>query len=216
MFRDSKTFEQISSKVTSLLFDYGDFPERESILESLNIVKNPTYVNFKGQGVVTINGQTIDFSKLDGDIAISSPLIDSIEDVKVTGKGVMTIENLTSFNTFDDKSFFVIYLGGFHNTTRRNFIKLIHKNNPDTSFYHFGDIDAGGFYVLSHLRRMTNILFIPYKMDKHTLIKYAEFTKKLTQNDKERLKRINEPDFKETIEYMLENNCKLEQEAVKD
>ena len=63
---------------------------------------------------------------------------------------------------------------------------------------------------------MTNILFIPYKMDKHTLIKYAEFTKKLTQNDKERLKRINEPDFKETIEYMLENNCKLEQEAVKD
>lgn len=216
VFRDSKTFEQISSKVTSLLFDYGDFPERESILESLNIVKNPTYVNFKGQGVVTINGQTIDFSKLDGDIAISSPLIDSIEDVKVTGKGVMTIENLTSFNTFDDKSFFVIYLGGFHNTTRRNFIKLIHKNNPDTSFYHFGDIDAGGFYILSHLRRMTNILFIPYKMDKHTLIKYAEFTKKLTQNDKERLKRINEPDFKETIEYMLENNCKLEQEAVKD
>lgn len=216
VYRDSKAFEQVSSKVTGLLYEYGDFPERDSILESLNIVKNPTYVNFKGQGVITIGNQTIDFSKLDGDIAISSSLIDSIENVKVTGKCVITIENLTSFNSFDDKSFFVIYLGGFHNTVRRNFIKLIKQNNPDTTFHHFGDIDAGGFYILSHLRRMTDINFKPYRMDKDTLIKYAEFTKKLTANDMDRLSRITDPDFKDTIEYMLKNNCKLEQEAVKD
>ena len=214
VFRDSKLFEQISSKVTSLLYEYGDFPERDSILEGLNIVKNPTYVNFKGQGSITISGQIIDFSKLTGDIALSSSLIDSIENVKVTGKGVMTIENLTSFNTFNDDSYFVIYLGGFHNTIRRNFINLIYKNNPNTSFYHFGDIDAGGFYILSHLRRMTNINFIPYKMDKETLMEYSDYTKKLTTNDRERLKRIQEIDFKDTIDYMLKNNCKLEQEAV--
>lgn len=214
IFRDSKLFDRIRSKVVNVLFEYGDFPEKDQVLENLNIVKNPTYVNFKGAGVVVICGQRIDLSSLRSDIAISSAMLADIEKIEIAGDSVMTVENLTSFHTADCSDMFLIYLGGFHNRIRRDFIKKIHRQNPGVAFYHFGDIDAGGFYILEHLRRQTGIDFIPFKMDLETLKKYQDYAKKLTENDQDRLKRLKCSEFDEVIEYMLDNNCKLEQEAV--
>jgi hypothetical protein len=214
IFNDSKIFERISSKAVNLLFDYGDFPEKEQVLENLNIVKNPTYVNFKGAGTLILAGQRIDLSTLRSDIAISSSLLEDIGRIEITGKTVMTIENLTSFHTADSKDIFLIYLGGFHNRVRREFIKEIHRQNPRVAFYHFGDIDAGGFYILEHLQRQTGIDFRPYKMDVKTLKEYHEYAKRLTDNDRDRLKKLRSCGYDEVIDYMLDRNCKLEQEAV--
>jgi hypothetical protein len=214
IFKDSKVFERISSKVENLLFEYGDFPEKNQLLKNLNLVKNPTYVNFKGAGSIELSGQTIDLSKLRSDLAISSSMLPDINKIKITGRAVITIENLTSFHTTDCSDLFVIYLGGFHNSVRREFIKGIFKQNPGVPFYHFGDIDAGGFYILEHLKRQTGIEFQPYKMDLETLMEYQEYSKKLTNHDRERLMKLRESQFKEVISYMLENDCKLEQEAI--
>ena len=41
---DSKAFEKIRSKVVALLYEYGNFPDRETLLADLNIVKNPGHV----------------------------------------------------------------------------------------------------------------------------------------------------------------------------
>ena len=79
---------------------------------------------------------------------------------------------------------------------------------------HFGDIDAGGFYILQHLRNKTGIAFAPYCMDVKTLKANIQYTKKLTENDKKRLAVLAETEFGETVEFMLEHNCKLEQEAM--
>ena len=214
LFSDSKTFERISSKVVNLLFEYGNFPEKDQVLESLNLIKNPTYVNFKGAGSIVLSNQKIDLAALSGDIAISSIMIDSIEKIIVTGSIVMTVENLTSFNKLNSPDVFFIYLGGFHNSVRRNFIKRLYNQNPNKIFYHFGDIDAGGFYILEHLRRVTGINFKPYKMDINTLKEYSKYSKTLTDNDRRRLLALKRTEFCEVIGYMLENNCKLEQEAV--
>ena len=214
VFNDSKLFDGISGKVVSLLYEYGDFAEKDRLLGDLNLIKNPAYVNFKGAGVITIKGQKIDFSALNGDLAISSSLLEEIERIEVTGIGVITIENLTSFHSFQQKDMFVIYLGGYHNQVRRDFIKKIHQQNHDIGFYHFGDIDAGGFYILEHLQRQTGIDFEPYKMDLATLQEYAGYAKKLTDNDRERLSKLQAGRFGDVISFMLENNCKLEQEAV--
>jgi hypothetical protein len=51
-------------------------------------------------------------------------------------------------------------------------------------------------------------------MDIKTLKKYSGYTKKLTSNDKKRLKNLLDSEFKDVAEYMLENNYKLEQEVV--
>jgi hypothetical protein len=211
---DSKAFEKIRSKVVSLLYEYGDFPDRETLLADLNIVKNPGHVYFKGKGKLTVCGQKIDFSQMSGDMAISSEMLKNVDDVTVLGDVVITIENLTTFNAFNCENSFAIYLGGYHNTSRRNFIKKVYEQNPDKQYLHFGDIDAGGFYILQHLRNKTGIAFVPYCMDVKTLKANLQYTKKLTENDKKRLSALAETEFGETVEFMLEYNCKLEQEAM--
>lgn len=214
VFGDSKTFESIKTKVKRLLFQYGDFPEEDTILEELNIIKNPGHVYIKGSAVIVIKGQRLDLSELNGDIAISSMLLPEISSIIVTGSRVMTIENLTTFNAFHEKDTFAVYLGGYHNSHRRSFIKKIYQDNPDSEYYHFGDIDAGGFYILLHLRAKTGIDFIPYHMGISELQKFKAYTKPLTDNDKKRLAALNDSEFSETVNYMLEHDCKLEQEAL--
>jgi len=214
VFKDSKLFDRIAPKVVNLLYEYGDFPEKDRVLESLNVVKNPTYVNFKGAGAIVVSGQRIDLSLMKGDIAISSALLEEIEMIEIKGHSVMTIENLTSFHMAESKDVFSIYLGGFHNRIRREFIKKIYDQNPGKKFYHFGDIDAGGFYIFEHLKRQTGVEFQPYKMDVETLKEHQNYLKNLTDNDRDRLKRLKDGQFRDVIDYMLENNCKLEQEAV--
>ena len=211
---DSKAFEKVRSKVVSLLYEYGDFPDKDMLLADLNIVKNPGHVYFKGKGKITVCGQEIDFSKMTGDMAISSEMLKNVDDITVLGDVVVTIENLTTFNAFKCENSFAIYLGGYHNTSRRNFIKKVYGQNPDKQYLHFGDIDAGGFYILQHLRNKTGIAFVPYCMDVKTLKENLQYTKKLTENDKKRLVALADAEFGETVEFMLENNCKLEQEAM--
>lgn len=214
VFGDSKTFESIKSKVKRLLFQYGDFPEEDTILEDLNIIRNPGHVYIKGSAVIVIKGQRLDLSELNGDIAISSALLPEISSINVTGRRVMTIENLTTFNAFHKKDYFAVYLGGYHNSHRRNFIKKIYQDNPDDEYYHFGDIDAGGFYILLHLRAKTGVHFMPYHMGISELQRYKAYTKPLTDNDKKRLAALNGSEFSDTVNYMLEHDCKLEQEAL--
>lgn len=214
VFGDSKSFEEIKEKVKRLLFQYGDFPDEETVLEDLNIVKNPGHIYMKGSALIQISGQTIDLSKLNGDVAISSALLPDVEKITVTGKKIMSIENLTSFHAFSEKDTFAVYLGGYHNTHRRRFIQQLFKDNPTAAYYHFGDIDAGGFYILLHLRNKTEVPFLPYHMDISTLQQYCDYTKQLTENDVKRLKKLADTEFSDTINYMLTNNCKLEQEAM--
>ena len=40
------------------------------------------------------------------------------------------------------------------------------------------------------------------------------YTKKLTDKDRTRLGNLLDSEFKDTISFMLENNCKLEQETL--
>lgn len=211
---DSKAFEHIKTAVVSLLCEYGDYPDKECVLQDLNIVNNPGYVYVKGNGTIIISGQTIDFGRIDGDFGLSSAVLDDIEKVEISASKVITIENLTTFNSYVDKDAFVIYLGGYHNSIRRNMIRKVYEDNPEKKYYHYGDIDAGGFYILQDLRRKTGIPFVPLNMDIGTIKKYKDYAKKLTENDRSRLKNLLGGEFDEVINYMLENDCKLEQEAV--
>lgn len=211
---DSKAFEKIKSSVVSILFEYGDYPDKDTILEDLNIVKNPGYVYAKGNGTITVSGQAINLGKLDGAVGLSSELLDDIEKIEINASKVITIENLTTFHSYVDEEAFIIYLGGYHNSIRRKLICKIYRDNPYVKYYHYGDIDAGGFYILLDLRKKTGIPFEPLNMDAATIEKYNKYTKRLTENDRIRLSNLAESEFAEVIRYMLDNDCKLEQEAV--
>ncbi len=214
LFNNSKHLESIESSVRALLYTYGEYDEKDTVLEEHNIIKTPTYVMVKGKGILDC-GQKIDLSKIDGDIGLSTKTLKGLKSIELNGASVITIENLTSFHKYQPQNELAIYLGGFHNSVKRDFIQLASRCNPNTIFKHYGDIDAGGFYILEHLKAKTGINFVPYKMDVETLLSNKENWIGLSDNDKKRLSKLADknPLHKDVIQFMLENNCKLEQEA---
>lgn len=216
VYGDSKVFEKLVNKIVGLLYAYGDFSDQHRILGELNLVKNPSYIHIKGALRLVIQEQSLDLSRLNGDLALSAALLEQVQEMELIGNRVLTVENLTSFHTMPCEDRLIIYLGGFHNSVSRKFLKKLYEQNPKAIYEHFGDIDAGGFYILEHLKKMTGIPFQAYRMDISTLEEYADRTKPLTQEDKKRLKRFSEGPYCEVAAYMLKNNCKLEQEAIQD
>ena len=192
LFGDSKKAESYRSKVESLLFSYGDYADKNSILEEHGILKTPAYVMLKGAAEICFEEETINLNSLGGDIGLSTESLKNVKNVNVTGRRVITVENLTSFHDYNDPDALVIYLGGFHNRAKRELLKLIYAGNQDKEYRHFGDIDVGGFYILEHLKKKTGIPFKMLLMDKETLIKNRDRAKKLTANDIVRLKNLRE------------------------
>lgn len=227
-FSDSKRVDALAGKAQALMYQYGEYQEKDSVLEECGIVKTPTYVCLKGNARITLSGQVINLSEIKGDIALSTASLKRMERIEVRGMRVVTVENLTSFHDYNVTEDFVIYLEGFHNTTKRKFLLSLYEQNREKEYLHFGDIDAGGFYIYEHLKRKTGIPFRTFHMNVETLKKYSEQTKTLTQNDRKRieslLKKLDseyadvnvgaDVDYRDVLRYMLEHNCKLEQEAV--
>lgn len=214
LFNSSKRLEEIESKVRTLLYKYGEYAEKETVLEEHNIIKTPTYVMVKGTGILDC-GQKIDLSKIGGDIGLSTQTLKTLTSIELNGASVITIENLTNFHKYIPNNELVIYLGGFHNTVKRELIKLVAKCNPSATFRHFGDVDAGGFYILEHLKEKTGVNFLPANMDMQTLAHNKNHWKKLTENDRKRLGDLAKKYFEHdaVAKFMLDNNCKLEQES---
>lgn len=214
VYGDSKTFDNIVDKVVGVLCRFDESANEDSVLADLNLIKNPGHIYFKGNAVIVIGGQKLDISGLSGDVGISSEMLRNVDSIKAGGKNIITVENLTSFHSYSENDDLVIYLGGYHNTLRRDFIKKIYSDNKDKEYLHFGDIDAGGFYILEHLKHRIGIDFKPFHMDIPTLKRYKSYCKSLTENDRKRLYLLLGRDYDDVIRYMLENNCKLEQEAI--
>ena len=214
LFNNSKRIESLESTIRALLYKYGEYDEKDTVFEEHNIIKTPTYVMVKGKGILNC-GQQINLSKINGDIGLSTQTLKGLKSIELNGASVITIENLTNFHKYQSQKELVIYLGGFHNSIKREFIKLVDKCNPTCIFKHYGDIDAGGFYILEHLKSKTGINFIPFNMDIKTLKSNKNNWIPLTDNDRQRLKKLSEKStcYSDIIDFMLTNNCKLEQEA---
>lgn len=219
-FGDSKVLMNIKGKVNTILKEFSEeiYNDDDEPLSLLGVVSNTNYAFIKGNLIFKINDQVIDLYKYKNEIVLSDKMIDEIEIISLNEQSIITIENLTNFLEFNEPGYIAIYLGGFHNSVKRKLLTKIYETNPNLSFYHFGDIDAGGFYILNHLKEKTGINFIPYKMNKETLLNNLDLSKNLSKNDIRRLtKMMNDNrfiDFKEVIELMLNENKKLEQEAL--
>lgn len=224
---NSKTWEEkYKRKILKILRQSGHFnalleqcdDEKEKnkiLLEECNIFSNPSYVHFKGNGKITFeNGKCINvFSDIP--LALSSTSISEIASLEIDDSKIMTVENLTSFNRINDSETFFIFLSGYHNSAKQTFLKKIHNQNPNKAYYHFGDIDPDGFFIMDNLRSKTQIDFKAYKMGIAELQKYSDFSKPLEQNDITKAKSLiaNEK-YAEVLCYMLQNNLKLEQEII--
>lgn len=216
LFNDSKRFESLKGRLVNIIRDYYEeqFDDEEEMLAHFNIIKNPGFIYISGNIIIEINGQVIDLGLLEGPFSLMSKNIEMMKIIEIKDDHVLTVENLTSFYDLNLNNTLIVYLGGYHNALRRKLLTDIYKMKPKLNFYHFGDIDAGGFYIYLHLIEKTGISFKALAMNKDILIKYADYCKKLTANDRKKLSNLKEYIIDGTIEYMLEHNVKLEQEIV--
>lgn len=205
-----------SGYFNSLIENCADEKEvNKVILEECNIFANPSYVYFKGNGTIFFENGTVTKTCSEIPFAISSASIEKITSFEITDSKIMTVENLTSFNRINNSDTFYIFLSGYHNSAKQNFLKKIYSQNAEKEYFHFGDIDPDGFYILENLRSKTSIDFKPYKMGISELEKYSDYTKTLEENDISKAKAlIDNGCHKEIMEYILKHNQKLEQEII--
>lgn len=120
---------------------------------------------------------------------MSSYLIKKLAFILVEAENIVTVENLTSFHRVNDDNCAYIYLAGYHNSEKQALLRRINQENPNKTWFHFGDIDPDGLYILEHIRKGTEIAFSPLFMSSSELKKYDKYCKQL--NDKDKVKAEN-------------------------
>lgn len=219
-FGNSKLVERRESRLLQIFNNFGNtsYDNFADLLDDYHIVKNKGNAIAKQGMVFKIHNQIIDLDALGEEFYFSMDMLMKMEIIDIRKPKIITVENLTNFYLFNDENAIILYLGGFHNTAKRELIRKISAFNPKLDFYHTGDIDCGGFEILLDLRSKTGINFKPLFMSISQIEKYKNECQKLTENDKQRLGFLLESteamEFKKTIEYMLENDLKLEQESI--
>lgn len=222
IYGDSKYLEisrrsQVCSVISRYLGANGEEVfEDENLLERFNIYDTDQEICIKGPFEIEINGRRINIDGLSGGVSFSIKDINQITNISVNCEKVMTIENKTSFLRMNERCCY-IYLGGFATKPQIAFIKKLISNNLTKEYMHFGDIDAGGFWIHKKLCQQAGKNFKLFHMSKSDLENndYHKSLKQLTEADIKRLSNLkNEPNYSECIVYMLKNNVKLEQEII--
>ena len=217
---DSKLFESVEGRIIKIIKDYdgNNYDSDVDVLAAYNIVKNSSYALVKNNLILKINNLVINLNDLGYEMSLSDEMIKSLILLDSNVTKVITVENLTSFYSLNDKDAVIIYLAGFHNHTKHDLLLKIYNKFPNAEYWHFSDIDAGGFLIFNNLVEKTMIPFKPYRMGIEELQGNLDKAKKLTENDKRRLNKMLMDErfvlFFNVIKFMLESNVKLEQEVL--
>ena len=223
IYGSSKYFEENTLDIVCKILRHyknkpcGDNEILDEILQYFHIEREEQKICIKGDCTIYFAGNVFELKCLKNGIEFSTGELESITKIVVHTKEFVTVENKTSFNRYSAENAVVFYLGGYITRYQRNFLYLIYQNNKKKQYFHFGDIDAGGFYIHEHLCRMTGILFQLKYMSIEQLEdkRYQSCLQKLTYNDIKRLKSLSEKeDYKDVVTYMLRHKVKLEQEII--
>lgn len=224
---DSKVFHKsYRTAVCNILEKNGDYGEklygvsnaREKeliILGEHNIHANPSYIYLRGHGEFVLgNGSTLQVTP-DYPIALSAQAVEGMKGGRIMCKTAMTVENLTTFHRMQSEEIFYIYLSGYHNTLKQYVIKGLDAENPMLKWYHFGDLDPDGFFILEHLKSGTGIAFEAFHMGVEDLVRYRDFGKRLEENDRKKIETLMAKGlYRKELSFMLQENIKLEQEII--
>ena len=226
-FGDSKLFEKkYRTRICRILQKYGDYAEllegvddrrekEQIILGEHSIYSNPSYLYIKGEATLTFRGLPPVELSLDTPVAYSSESLQRLERIDIHGLQVMTIENLTSFNRMKAKDYFYLFLSGYHNTAKQRLLTHIAEQNKGIRWFHFGDFDPDGFLIIEHLKKKTGIDFRPIHMGRDELEKYRKYGRRMEENDRKKAGALLEKGmYPEEMAFMLEQDCKIEQEIV--
>lgn len=224
VFGSSKIFEEnpFYDNVCTLIREATGKNRDEStpnddILKDFHIQNIDQEILIKGDVTISFSGYSLAVGNFVNGVAFPSSEIGRIDSIDVATNKLLTIENKTAFYRFDNDEYVVMYLGGYANRYQTELIKKIHGYDPKVEFFHFGDIDMGGFFIHQHLCNSTGIHFEMLHMGIEELDapENRNCLQCLTEADRERSGSLLEiPEYRDIVTLMLEKNIKLEQEII--
>lgn len=230
-FNDSKYFEKkVRNRLVGIIKRYcleqelTDEMSDDEVLMQVGILQSPEQVDFKGGICGAVNGRKIDFTAFIHGISLN---VDTIKDLVIEGMGnvrkILFIENKANYIHFlaenKDNTLMTVFHGGFYSPAKGIFFRKLYETAfpHGVEFYHWGDMDLGGFMIFKRLK--TNIIptLKPYLMDRKAFESRMEYGVEFDLKYAEKLKMLLEDEqfyeFKDVIKLMLEKGIKLEQEA---
>lgn len=228
----TKAFDTVAGTVARVAAEFcprfrgtGADLEPDEILAELGIVDNPQHIFISGSLRFTVGHGSVDLSHFQPDLGISTEMIGRMSITALPADHVVTVENLTAYYSFIKSApagCLTLYLGGYHNSLRRAFLGKVRDYARDSgrqiNFWHWGDIDYGGFRIFVHLRDNCLPDLQPLHMDTATLVKYRAYGLPFGKPYAAKLRRLAGDEryriFHPVISHMLEHNICLEQECV--
>ncbi|MGN1381678.1 MAG: Wadjet anti-phage system protein JetD domain-containing protein [Eubacterium sp.] len=244
LYGDSKYYErELKSKILSILRsiakDNGDEETDDAdLLLERGISRWPEVMEFRGPVIIRLKeeteaghsdgaAETIDFSAQRYGAYINS---ETVRAAVSAGTGqisrVLTIENKAVYvwylQTHHDPQEMIVYHGGCYSPMKGRWIRMlaetVRRSSPDAEFFHWSDIDAGGFRIFTRLKKNLIPELKPLGMDLKTLQQFELRAAEIeTEHYRGLLRNMLEKSeyniFRECIQYMLEKNIRLEQEA---
>lgn len=230
-FSDSKYFERkVRSRLISILKKYvlgedsSDETTDEEILAQAGIIKSPEQIEFKGGISGSIGCNRVDFSVFIHGTAINA---DTVKDLFIEDVGdiqrIIFIENKANYIQFiaqnKDKELMTVFHGGFYSPVRGTFFRKLYEAAfaRGVEFFHWSDMDLGGFMLFNRLKANIIPSLKPYIMNLSAFeskIKYGQpFNSKYAGKLEKLLGNEQFQEFWELIAFMLDKRLKIEQEA---
>ncbi len=226
VFHDSKAAEREIAIAARILADFESEGrlkglETQEILEEYLIFKNPSWIFMKG-GPFAVS--------FPGGIGVTEEdALGLFWDADKVVDTILTIENLTTFHQWElgtpvdvagkEGEVLVIYLGGYANRGKREFLRKLHAAYPSARFFHYGDIDCGGFRIWKTLAVGSGLSIEPFRMDLAAYRQNLSLGRPLTDHDKKTLVEMLEDPFfenqRELFQEMLSFGIKEEQESIR-
>ena len=228
VLHDSKQWEKIyRKKVCGILEHTGRYDEplaeleeererQTALLEEFYIYSNPAYIYLKGDARICLeDGREL---RIYHDLPMSIPFetFQKAKSIQIRDAALMTVENLTSFYRLEREHIFYLFLSGYHTRTKQALLQRIARENPGLSWHHFGDLDPDGLAIAGHLIRKTGLPFQLCAMGVQELQRFQTYAKPLEAPDRAKAEAMIKQgsSYAGILRYMLEHNCKLEQEII--
>lgn len=226
LFGNSKRLEGLRSALLTVLRrhdpaaqDFGD--DDWALLRSHKLDRAPEYLALAGPLTLELHsGEIIPLGVIEPSIALSAASLVKIRSVHSKAERLLTIENATSFNELvlqRPANCLLIYTGGFASPSLIELLGRIRNAHPDLIHSHWGDLDAGGLAILLHLRNQLGQVDT-LAMDSASFTNHQSFAQQLKQSDRKRLTELRQQnllsDCFDLIDYLLQSDQKLEQEAI--
>lgn len=228
---DSKKFEKLyRRRLIHVLKEYppneidAEDLNEEEILRQIGIEKYPEQIAFCGKLKLKLPSGMVDFSPLQSGAYLNEMDLRSGELIAHESiEKVLLIENKANYVDYvlnhQQPSELIVFHGGCYSPAKEKFfLKLKQAISPKAAWYHWSDIDLGGFQMLARLRKNISSAVLAYRMNAYELRQHYDSTQSMTHMYREKLKKAMEipelADCVPCIAFMIKNNVKLEQEAL--